>query len=135
MKSKMIVLVLVAALGLVAAAPASADKQKPLSGDMELTLFAVPCDDPGVPRFLTWAGTVVIDGTEYGFADFPTTPPPGEEKFFYFSEFWTIFTLDETGVTPETACDADTVVLNGTCLLYTSPSPRDRQRSRMPSSA
>ena len=28
-------------------------------------------------------------------------------------------------------------VLNGfyTCLLYTSPSPRDRQKSRMPSSA
>ena len=25
--------------------------------------------------------------------------------------------------------------LNGTCLLYTSPSPRDRQKSRMPSSA
>ena len=24
---------------------------------------------------------------------------------------------------------------NGTCLLYTSPSPRDRQKSRMPSSA
>ena len=24
---------------------------------------------------------------------------------------------------------------NGTCLLYTSPSPRDRTRSRMPSSA
>ena len=23
----------------------------------------------------------------------------------------------------------------GTCLLYTSPSPRDRQKSRMPSSA
>ena len=23
----------------------------------------------------------------------------------------------------------------GACLLYTSPSPRDRQRSRMPSSA
>ena len=27
------------------------------------------------------------------------------------------------------------VVVNGTCLLYTSPSPRDRQKSRMPSSA
>ena len=26
-------------------------------------------------------------------------------------------------------------VLQGTCLLYTSPSPRDRQKSRMPSSA
>ena len=25
--------------------------------------------------------------------------------------------------------------LNSTCLLYTSPSPRDRQKSRMPSSA
>ena len=24
---------------------------------------------------------------------------------------------------------------DGTCLLYTSPSPRDRQKSRMPSSA
>ena len=30
--------------------------------------------------------------------------------------------------------DADTAVLS-TCLLYTSPSPRDRTRSRMPSSA
>ena len=27
------------------------------------------------------------------------------------------------------------LVQNGTCLLYTSPSPRDRTRSRMPSSA
>ena len=26
-------------------------------------------------------------------------------------------------------------VNDGTCLLYTSPSPRDRQKSRMPSSA
>ena len=40
-----------------------------------------------------------------------------------------------------TYCGACTVQLNGapikscTCLLYTSPSPRDRTRSRMPSSA
>ena len=27
------------------------------------------------------------------------------------------------------------MVKYGTCLLYTSPSPRDRQKSRMPSSA
>ena len=26
-------------------------------------------------------------------------------------------------------------ILSGACLLYTSPSPRDRQKSRMPSSA
>ena len=30
-------------------------------------------------------------------------------------------------------CDSDDIVY--TCLLYTSPSPRDRQKSRMPSSA
>ena len=30
---------------------------------------------------------------------------------------------------------ANTVNVGDTCLLYTSPSPRDRQKSRMPSSA
>ena len=29
----------------------------------------------------------------------------------------------------------DGIELTGNCLLYTSPSPRDRQKSRMPSSA
>ena len=29
----------------------------------------------------------------------------------------------------------DSTALSGDCLLYTSPSPRDRQKSRMPSSA
>ena len=32
-------------------------------------------------------------------------------------------------------CVGTTVVLVKICLLYTSPSPRDRQKSRMPSSA
>ena len=31
--------------------------------------------------------------------------------------------------------DRDKGLLDVTCLLYTSPSPRDRTRSRMPSSA
>ena len=31
--------------------------------------------------------------------------------------------------------DCTRVVGFGSCLLYTSPSPRDRQKSRMPSSA
>ena len=31
--------------------------------------------------------------------------------------------------------DSHQLVHLGTCLLYTSPSPRDRQKSRMPSSA
>ena len=30
---------------------------------------------------------------------------------------------------------SNAIDLCGTCLLYTSPSPRDRQKSRMPSSA
>ena len=37
-----------------------------------------------------------------------------------------------------TVNDADGYVINSdsdVCLLYTSPSPRDRQKSRMPSSA
>ena len=39
---------------------------------------------------------------------------------------------------PTTTSDTFPAVLMGipgTCLLYTSPSPRDRQKSRMPSSA
>ena len=113
MRGKMLGLLLVAALGLMASTPASADGQKPLNGNMELTLFAMPCDDPDLPPFITWAGTVILNGTAYGFVDFPTSPPPGDEKFFHFSEYWTIFALDELGVTPETACDADRVVLQG----------------------
>ena len=32
-------------------------------------------------------------------------------------------------------CEGEATVLGYDCLLYTSPSPRDRTRSRMPSSA
>ena len=45
-------------------------------------------------------------------------------------------TTDENLESPSTeqeTGDADTMI--GSCLLYTSPSPRDRTRSRMPSSA
>ena len=38
--------------------------------------------------------------------------------------------LNQAGTTPEQA-----LAQAKTCLLYTSPSPRDRQKSRMPSSA
>ena len=36
---------------------------------------------------------------------------------------------------PEEDTVSETVIDIQTCLLYTSPSPRDRTRSRMPSSA
>ena len=35
----------------------------------------------------------------------------------------------------ETSGLKDHIAKNNLCLLYTSPSPRDRQKSRMPSSA
>ena len=37
--------------------------------------------------------------------------------------------------TTKTDREARTITVKRTCLLYTSPSPRDRTRSRMPSSA
>ena len=38
-------------------------------------------------------------------------------------------------VDPEIRTAIGTIVVSKSCLLYTSPSPRDRQKSRMPSSA
>ena len=49
-----------------------------------------------------------------------------------------IFRLEDSGAgEPKTAILARGVIAGYTeiCLLYTSPSPRDRQKSRMPSSA
>jgi len=48
----------------------------------------------------------------------------------------TIYTFENGKITPVIARDVSpTSVSINTCLLYTSPSPRDRQKSRMPSSA
>ena len=44
--------------------------------------------------------------------------------------------LDKHGKSsPLISQDLYDLVMSNTCLLYTSPSPRDRQKSRMPSSA
>ena len=43
--------------------------------------------------------------------------------------------LNETATTQGNAQNTKLQSLVDTCLLYTSPSPRDRQKSRMPSSA
>ena len=40
-----------------------------------------------------------------------------------------------TSVEVHVHLDSDHIEPHWTCLLYTSPSPRDRQKSRMPSSA
>ncbi len=115
MKRMLILFALVAVLAVMATAPASADGENPIEGKMELTFFGVNCPVPHGPPFLTWAGTVVIDGATYGWADFPTGPLVVDGKFIYFDEYWTIFTVGEgEAVTPAVACDADRVVMDGT---------------------
>ena len=42
---------------------------------------------------------------------------------------------DVTAGAGEVVIRHDAIGVNFICLLYTSPSPRDRQKSRMPSSA
>ena len=77
-------------------------------------------------------------------------------KSFHFLIAFTIALLPRFASSMETKIIEDTLILSGpviqgdiqrfensiasnsnikTCLLYTSPSPRDRQKSRMPSSA
>lgn len=114
-KRLLLVLALVAALSLVAAAPVSADGDKPINGKMDLTLELQPCDfnDPFGP-FVTWVGTVVIDGTTYGWADFPTDEPVFDKKFMYFDEYWRIFTLaDGQAPSVDLACTDSLMVLDG----------------------
>ena len=43
--------------------------------------------------------------------------------------------VDDADGIPNSSKESATAELKDTCLLYTSPSPRDRQKSRMPSSA
>lgn len=114
-KRLVIVLALIAALSLVAAAPVSAGGEKPINGKIELNFVLEPCDDvpDGTVGIVSWVGTVVIDGTTYGWADFPTYPPVVDGNFVYVGEYWTIFTLNGDLPTAELACDPDLVVLAG----------------------
>jgi hypothetical protein len=121
MKRKLsIVLTIVMALTVLSVAPVSADGEKPINGKIDLTLYADPCAETG--PFVTWIGTVVIDGTTYGWADFPTGPMVPDKKFVYFGEYWTIFTL-ESAETPTVAlaCNPALVVLDGTNTGRGSP--------------
>ena len=56
---------------------------------------------------------------------------PGEYRITHGNLTGTAMQYDNCSSTPNTT--SNTVVK--ICLLYTSPSPRDRQKSRMPSSA
>ena len=81
---------------------------------------------------------LVIDPTTYGTSTVGTATTYRTTYAMKFSGSPGTFTADET----ITQTNSDSLVATGkvieydaTCLLYTSPSPRDRQKSRMPSSA
>ena len=55
--------------------------------------------------------------------------PTGHKRYMYFLD-GNVFLISEP-IDDQVATHGN----GSTCLLYTSPSPRDRQKSRMPSSA
>ena len=56
-----------------------------------------------------------------------------DKKNFYINGAWVKPSSAEEIKVIDPATEDNCAVI--TCLLYTSPSPRDRQKSRMPSSA
>ena len=93
-------------------------------------------EDQNVPDFPDDRAVIVFDGMcvmcssfmrfilrhdrHHHFNFLPAQSPIGEALFAHYDMV---------------AEDYDSVLLIENCLLYTSPSPRDRQKSRMPSSA
>ena len=68
-----------------------------------------------------------------------TTETLGEELEVLWSEMNTLTSIEEPTEEDTAAIEAKQEKIDEKhqeiCLLYTSPSPRDRQKSRMPSSA
>ena len=94
----------------------------------------------GVARLLgVVAGSAALVGVVAVCGGEPTEPPPTNSAPTASSDIPTqMFTLPGDDGMFDVASfftDPDGDALTYTCLLYTSPSPRDRTRSRMPSSA
>ena len=81
--------------------------------------ITVPANDKLIPIQAYTAYQVIPEGTSVVISFEATTITAGDSV---------IMDLSKTG-------DDKSQVTKHTCLLYTSPSPRDRQKSRMPSSA
>ena len=76
--------------------------------------------------FFEVAGTMLLPVTQ----NFTKLFPTAALAFFYLCAFYLLtFVADKIPIAIMYA------TWSGLCLLYTSPSPRDRQKSRMPSSA
>ena len=84
----------------------------------------------GVSNDLTKASTIVMKYMQkYGFKVYPVNPRAEGQKILGEEVFAKISDInDQVDI-------VDVFRPSKDCLLYTSPSPRDRQKSRMPSSA
>ena len=92
-----------------------------------LLLLALACRRGGGPPYPP-ADSLKTVRLEPGFRiePFVTEPAIASPVAMEFDERGRIFVVEMPGYPLDT---------RPTCLLYTSPSPRDRQKSRMPSSA
>ena len=71
-----------------------------------------------------------VKGDQWEVVEFPAIMDHGDDKKPVWPEYWKLSELESVKATlPVGKWNAQC------CLLYTSPSPRDRTRSRMPSSA
>ena len=86
----------------------------------------------GVPKLPIDKGEILFAGVRGDFNRFRA-----EKKNGIGTRAVTLFSLEQIKKLKSEghAIDVGTTGENITCLLYTSPSPRDRQKSRMPSSA
>ena len=92
-----------------------------------------------------FTGTIVtIDSIDYGYNDLPASFWYDENSSHSFEFQYQLsvssskrYIWQSTTGLSSARSDTITITSNGSvnCLLYTSPSPRDRTRSRMPSSA
>ena len=74
-------------------------------------------------------------GSQNVSAEFPKPDSEGTSKIHLFPGYVFDITGPVLHVKVVTPVDQNLIMIEHRCLLYTSPSPRDRTRSRMPSSA
>ena len=77
-----------------------------------------------------------LEKFEDGTSELHYSPRPEHHNSFDITHGGAVMTLlDVVMATAARSVEQDMGVVTIDCLLYTSPSPRDRQKSRMPSSA
>ena len=121
----LILIVLLAAAGIAFAVQATSRTSEPLHG------YAVfgGCDPDQDPSM----SYVSLDTDGGGSIEHLTTPPPTRAYFIVVGQD-IYFDGNENGL-PESSEQFKAQGNSFDCLLYTSPSPRDKRQSRMPSSA